>query len=1746
MSSNSYLLSITLAVVLAATTPTSGMGETTSPASVTPGAVPAAGRHHALITVPAFGRYAITATSGQGVALQLTDRMAGPGQIAGHPGEQDGRIDLFLDRGQARLAIEGHPAARGEAQLAVRGFSELHTPQPPLLVEHKLVSATLDDLQQRSYWLNIEGAQWVALEAAGRHLADLRVWRDGVWLVDAEPELEIVEPKRGQPLLACRLSVRLERGLYLLTAYGGPGQDWAEGSDGRPFHLRWGIPTLPAANRQRFEVGPFGVDRFLVPGEATFVRLELPEARQAELGVTTYAEEQPFASSSRIGTIDKETVPPVTELGVSSTRNRRHLVSVRSEEGHAYVLQHFARQWEHSFWGDGTYWVSTIHAGAPQDSVDATAIAERVCRSPGADPASYAEDVLPLGPQQGLQRRFNLLEELTLFVRVAAQGPYEALLQGTEARVRFEPFLTSRPAHYQSPPFKPAGTRWVLDPGLYVVSVQPDRQGIVELVLRHADATTPSLSELDEIEAEMARVQGAAVFPSLRLDDGCSYGVYLNRQPGVSAGLVVRPLPLDLAEALPLVLQPGEEVEVPVRSSSTGTLAALAEDGGHLEVRVNSGSWTASELVLAGSHRVAVRNPRRGTVVASLRLVPEILRAEVPLPPMPDALVAGLPTYPVLTAREPAFFALGRGEQRTFLLRVDAPGLYRLESTGLLATSATLRSRVITALDAQTANGVGRNFLIQQYLQEGDYQLTVRTQGRSAGPLGVVLSTTLLRDGGQLENEIPARITLGEGEGASYTFSVPDAREYTLRTLGLGTQFTCRLETADEWPLEPPGGVADIVRTFDPGDYRLVLLPAPVPSRRVTLLAAARPPLRFEGHGPHPLALGQRIEHLWLEPEGDGPRLPDVWLLTLPAAATVRLALSAEVGGELLAAGAAQPMGEVPAGTGFRRELPAGRYELRVRAVRANNRLPYTVEASTEELLAGTARTVRAPVDIPISASGKGLVEIGSYGSQDVRADLVDARGALVATSDDRPDDWSFLLAAHLPPGPATVRVHPVGTSEAACTVSMRELAEIAERILTYGERRTLPALAGTHQIPLPEATEGSLLVVTASSREAVGLVLETRNGSGWNVIGQDVGSTARIAAVAPASGALRLRLWSADQRGLAVTVSAVRVAPQAERESSLAAGVALRALPGLTPPLAAAAVRIERSGLIRLEGEDVSWIGASGQSARRDPGGLAVAGPPLLWILGSPGARVKGQRVQLPADGSELAVAVQPGERIRIDLAGGPPGLGVVQASATAGQPVLRILGSEKTPPRVDRSMALAPRSALAVWLDARAPQAVEVWDGEHRARPLEVRLRMFRLAQPTPSVPTSLLDGELAPGQVIALPLPKHPSRLRLGLASGVVAVVTGTEGITSTHWSRDSVAEWLPGATGTLVLARLPSAPGTFSLRVLPADAQVRVGASRLVVREATAGTLRLDLPAAPGTWLRVQGAHARAQLVDGEGRVQRGDELDLASAGSLSVSHRGAPVLLWLAERGGNDAALWDDISCVAPTAVTPPAVVPLRGPELAVTVTLAERGLLHLRAPGPLLSRVGSEARAGVELHTNRLCRDVLSGPGEVPVGVRTVDGAPGEGEIEITTTRLVELVEGLGPEVLLAPGETRGFSFAVNEAGLVGLGVRADRDVVVGTLLDAAGQELGRGVALMPTLGPGTYVWALHAPAEGEAVRARPAVVGLVRPGTGPPWEVLERYLRPQSEPAPAAQEIAFDQEHEDNEEPEHDEDEGR
>ena len=164
----------------------------------------------------------------------------------------------------------------------------------------------------------IRQRRFVAIEAAGRYLSDLRLWKDGDWLVDATPTASERDPGGGEPLAIRQLATWLEPGLYRLTAYGGVGEKWSSSARAKPFYLRYGIPTLPDAGRLVETASPFGIDRWLVPKTSSYFRIDIDHAEHATLSVADYSAERPYATGGERARIEKDSRDPKAEVPVDN------------------------------------------------------------------------------------------------------------------------------------------------------------------------------------------------------------------------------------------------------------------------------------------------------------------------------------------------------------------------------------------------------------------------------------------------------------------------------------------------------------------------------------------------------------------------------------------------------------------------------------------------------------------------------------------------------------------------------------------------------------------------------------------------------------------------------------------------------------------------------------------------------------------------------------------------------------------------------------------------------------------------------------------------------------------------------------------------------------------------------------------------------------------------------------------------------------------------------------------------------------------------------------------------------------------------------------------------------------------------------------------------------------------------------------------------------------------------------------
>ncbi|MFA6207444.1 MAG: hypothetical protein WC689_14630, partial [Methylocystis sp.] len=338
--------------------------------SFTPGELAADRDGASLIAVPAPGRYSIRAKSPSGARIELVDMIAGPLDSSGAPGLRDGRIDALLDKGVYKLRVFGVKGASGKAALSAQAFVEAG-PSKPTLAPGRIQSGELGDLQQRSYSFDVGAEGRVSLEAIGRALSDLRVWRSDGELVDLAFEQETVETKPGRAMTRLRVEGALEPGRYVVTAYGGEKLVWAQGDAGQPFLLRLDAPALLAAGVAEGVIGPFGAERFDAPASYDAFRLDLAQTTPARLEARRNA-------SKEIATISKTSRTPSANVRLASDGKTNAHLEVSGYEGQAFTLRGLRQSDRETFEASGPHLVGVDLAGDGGDEAPATALFARI------------------------------------------------------------------------------------------------------------------------------------------------------------------------------------------------------------------------------------------------------------------------------------------------------------------------------------------------------------------------------------------------------------------------------------------------------------------------------------------------------------------------------------------------------------------------------------------------------------------------------------------------------------------------------------------------------------------------------------------------------------------------------------------------------------------------------------------------------------------------------------------------------------------------------------------------------------------------------------------------------------------------------------------------------------------------------------------------------------------------------------------------------------------------------------------------------------------------------------------------------------------------------------------------------------------------------------------------------------------------------------------------------------------------
>lgn len=1650
--------------------------------------LPTAGQGETLLEVLHPGRFVIRAESPTGTALQLVDMLTGPSDESGAPGAADGRLDLLLDVGTYKLRTQGAENAQGETRLTVTPFAE--AAPAAILQSGETLSATLGDTQQRAFWITIDKQRLVRIEAAGRALRDLRLWREGRDLVPADPRIDTIAPTAGRTLNRILLMPELEPGTYLVTAYGGPALPWADGNSAQPFHLRLdGTPNL-AGGWFSGVIGPFGSEVFDIPSQANRFRLTLPEPAAARLDIRTGTRVDSLA-------ILPERREPAIMLNTRPRGEMPRSVTVTGREGQPFQLRAFGEGALQAQPGAGTYLVISEAVGMGGDGVPATVVLRR--DENGKDPVILGGNGPRVAPGQAWRSRFNLRGPASLLIEVTAPGPIAVHAQGVALNATIQPLNAPRNA----PPANGDAQRgWDLMPGWYRLRLEPPAgaSGILDLTVGPPGLIPPQPSPAQPIDPLLLLGQH-------RLTEGQRITFYGNDS---NFGLIARPLPLAPGSGpLAITQWPGQTLEIPLASRPASDPLATRVGGGTAEARILPG------------------NP------ATLRLpapsTPQTVIVSWPTPPAPVAMPRPqpLPDLGTLGAGEPAFLTLARDEQRSFALRVPEGGLYRVETLGRLRTQGSLGTAFIPQLDRAEGNGTGANMLLQQYLRAGDYRLTVGAVN-SAGRLGVVARPAPMEQGSPLLPGTTARAALPAGSGITFPVEIAEAGDYRFDLPSLGRTITARLEDSEGWPLLPIGALDGLVQRLRPGSYRLVILPADVESRIVARLTRQQPAPAREGHGPYPLAFGVPATHQWREPtDRDAPRLPDQWDFSVAGTANIALRIDNGMAATLLRLDGDTPIrvGGLADGTPFEAALPAGRYRIEARALGRNDRLDYTLSLNAEELQPDTPRTVSLPASIPFAIAEDRVVSLTSFGATALRGTLRNAEGRVVSRDEGQSEDWNIATSRLLPAGRYTLDLAAIttemsavpqpggygededeeeaegpgddmesaGASEGDAENSIPEPGSVTLRLtLPQAHPDRMAETSGTqvleqggvHRLTLPAAPDGSLILATAASSETLVLSLERQQTDGsWRSVTTDRGQAPVVAVPAQAGVTWRASVWPVSGGTAPVRFSA-RIATTPAQPPGRVTPVPVEGLPGLF----LAALDAPGSAMLSVRAPGLRQADAPGRGLRPLEDGLLAPQAGRAWLLATSGAPLDVSALR-PSPGGATVLNLPPGDTATLPVLPGStrPRLWVARQDG----PAIAM--------QAGRGMGVAAGSTLALAGDA--PLRVTNGLSPNVAR---VALSLLEPAvaeeQPVTDAATPLLPAHTAQ----PLRLPEGGKRLRLDLAPGTAAILgwRGAEAVTI--WPGDAATSRLVEGNWTellLVNTTLAAAPAALALS--PLDAPPLALRPGLPLKRFIGAAGSVMMPVSPTAGQRIATAGATARFIGADGTIAEGPRLSATGPGWLVLEHGPGPIVAWLE---GEGATPWPPGQ---PQPVAVPRQLRLAGDSMALSLSLTEPVLLHARTTAPVVLALGEGAPrifpSGAEFHR-------YLPAGNATLRLLSPQDGPLSGSLELTATSVTPAEEGLGAPVMVGAGNSALFGFQLPREGWVGLGIRAEPDHATVRLLDADGTEKGRGLAQLHRLPAGRYIIEASVPPDAGTTAIRPALLGLTPRPSGPPPEIARRY----------------------------------
>ncbi len=642
---------------------------------------------------------------------------------------------------------------------------------------------------------------------------------------------------------------------------------------------------------------------------------------------------------------------------------------------------------------------------------------------------------------------------------------------------------------------------------------------------------------------------------------------------------------------------------------------------------------------------------------------------------------------------------------------------------------------------------------------------------------------------------------------------------------------------------------------------------------------------------------------------------------------------------------------------------------------------------------------------------------------------------------------------------------------------------------------------SGVHRVALPAAKAGQLILAGASSPAELILSLEQSDGPAWRSRALAQGLSPLLAFPADTRpGNWRLSVWPVDGGALPIHVAAQVQNDPARPGQPLFAPAEL---PGWAEKLTVAHVALASPAVLNLTGDAGGVLAAAwpGHAASPPDGGQVVPQGNALWLVARHAVRLGLS--PMPA-GAPLTLTLPAGERATLPPIVGSPSAWIAEAQ---GQPGFAAPSGPETANGGMPAFGAAPGSAFALAPVGTAPQPqVQAASGEDVLR---ITLRPVALKQQAETTPGT--DGSLSltlpPASATPVALDAGLHTIRLDLAPGTAAIAGWLAPDAVVAWAgRDAVSRTIEGRWTKLLLVNTNASPAPVSAGTgasSGSQAAIAIQPNRAFRRFfGAAGSLDLPVQASAGQTLVVAGSGS-AMFVGAGGRIQTGRRLALRGPGRVILTHRAGLLAAWLEGAG---AAPWPT---PPPRPVSLPQTVALDGEAMRLRFDLAAPSLLRVRSTAPLIL-VPGDGPAALFPAGAAYSRYLPAGPATL-LAVAAHDGKL-SGSIELAATPVQPASEGLGRVSAVAPGDSVLFGFTLTTPGRVGIGVSAQPDRALLSLMDEHGHVLDRGAAMLLDLPAGRFILEARVPADALTTLLRPALVGLRPRPNGPPPETVQYY----------------------------------